>query len=848
MFSIAPISQSLANFQLSFTAVSIAHIGPKSAKFDAQLLDALKVPWRDLVDNPVDLALLSWHTRISDFAGREQEIAELDEWANSRPAVSVKFVTGEGGVGKSRLAAQFADKLGKSKWAAGFVNLSKPHSFPMAKKGTLIIVDYPEENREGAIELLSDLANLVAEHPVRVLFLSRQDRSRWDDEVDSANAVDIVDAQQLALQPTDECAAYQVYFTALDEASKRYGTKPNPVSEEALAEWLRQAPENSRALFVVAAALHSAINPTDSVVRYTGRQVVEQLAEREIARLQRIARGANVPDPHAYSRLLAMAAIADKLTIERIEELAKNDLLRLGLPKDKDLEIDLQQAGILTDGAVQAPKPDIVAAALTVQALAKRERTAPELVWAALEGDIEGGLNRFARLAYDAEAVLGLQEERLSRWLPRAVERRPDRCRLIHFHIADTRLPMGLTDAAITACRVLLQLAQDEAEKANLLVFLSAHLAISGQANSALAAIQEAVDKLRHLAKADPTRFEPDLALSLNNLCGCLRNAGDNTGALRAIEEAVHIHRRFFRNDATRFEAHLATSLNNLSMSLSDTGDTKGALAAIREAVDIDRRLAMHDPVHFAADLASSLNNLSLRLSEIGDTKGAIEAIQEAVALYSRLAKARPDRFDPHLAVTLNNLSDRRRETGHTEGALQASKHVVELYERLAKANPVRFEPYLAKSYTILSERHVEAEDTQGALEAIQKAVDIHSRLAKDNPARFEPDLARGLNYLSIILSPTGDIDSVFASIREAIDIRRRLAEASPTRFEPDLAVSLLSLGTFLRASGHHEEAADAYREGADLMRPYAERYPEGSPARLLAALERNLHETLEGK
>ena len=41
-------------------------------------------------------------------------------------------------------------------------------------------------------------------------------------------------------------------------------------------------------------------------------------------------------------------------------------------------------------------------------------------------------------------------------------------------------------------------------------------------------------------------------------------------------------------------------------------------------------------------------------------------------------------------------------------------------------------------------------------------------------------------------------------------------------------------------------EAKDAFREDAELVRPHADRYPDGTAARLLANLERDLREIEE--
>ena len=59
----------------------------------------LVVPWHDLPENPSIFSLLSWHTRTSEFKGRDEELAELLRWAKDSRRISMKFITGPGGVG-----------------------------------------------------------------------------------------------------------------------------------------------------------------------------------------------------------------------------------------------------------------------------------------------------------------------------------------------------------------------------------------------------------------------------------------------------------------------------------------------------------------------------------------------------------------------------------------------------------------------------------------------------------------------------------------------------------------------------------------------------------------------------
>ena len=126
---------------------------------------------------------------------------------------------------------------------------------------------------------------------------------------------------------------------------------------------------------------------------------------------------------------------------------------------------------------------------------------------------------------------------------------------------------------------------------------------------------------LRELVDMDTNAFEPDLALSLNNLSNRQSDAGDGSGALASITEAVTIYRRLAAGNPARHDPDLAQSLNNLSVRQADAGDGPAALASITDAVTIHRRLAAANPARYKPALLHSLDVVMW----IGDRFGEAE-------------------------------------------------------------------------------------------------------------------------------------------------------------------------------------------------------------------------------
>jgi tetratricopeptide (TPR) repeat protein len=435
--------------------------------------------------------------------------------------------------------------------------------------------------------------------------------------------------------------------------------------KEDLLDWVAREPENHRALFIVAAAVQSALHPEENVFGYKGREVAGALVEREMANLRRIAESRKTRNKDVFARVLAVAAIADVVPIDLVGELAAREELGLGFPADSHIGDELEAAGLVVDGAVRAPKPDILAAAFTVKVLARNPKAAPEIIWAALTHDVSGSVERLGRLSFDAEITLQMLEHRLGQWLADAVEDNVERCESLGA-LTLAAPPIGLLSAAIVICNALLTVAADE-KRAGILNNLSNHLRDVGDRAGALEAVREAVEIYRKHSGASPQRYLPDLAMGLNNLSAHLSNMGDGAGALEAIREAVEIRRKLCDAGPRRYLPDLAMSLNNLSAHLIAVGDTAGALEASREAIEIGRKLSDASPQRYRPDLARSLGMLGIALLARNEYREAIEAFAEGIELLRPFANRFPGSPFEKLLNSLTSSLELARKAGQED-------------------------------------------------------------------------------------------------------------------------------------------------------------------------------------
>lgn len=127
-------------------------------------------------------SLFAYADRAIELIGRGAELAELSAFANSALPFAWWTWTGPAGAGKSRLALEICQQLGKE-WHAGFLS-EVPKLEPgvsIAHRPTFIVVDYAAQRVEALSNFLLQLARFHrdASAPIRILLLERFADGAW---------------------------------------------------------------------------------------------------------------------------------------------------------------------------------------------------------------------------------------------------------------------------------------------------------------------------------------------------------------------------------------------------------------------------------------------------------------------------------------------------------------------------------------------------------------------------------------------------------------------------------------------------------------------------------------------
>ena len=588
-------------------------------------------PASDATRSP--LQLIKARTGIVPFTGRDK-LAKLTDWANKQPEegredLAVAVVTGVGGSGKTRLAAELCSNLEKNGWVAGFIPKTAKLSeaeltwLTRVESHLLLVLDYAEEShKEELARLLRRLRERGA--PTRVVLTARS-AGAWLDDLLEDDVLSGAMAQGLFRVELPRQAETSTKMAK--RAAKRFARyleTPEPTDVG--------IPENSRWTtldfvfhgWLIASEVDAAGLPSSREGLY------EEILRREIEYWQDEAKRqamAKVSEATLRTSAAALSLIGPRTVSETADVLSR-------LPEWSEVELRKSYAELLSKlladpGEAYVLRPDPVAEKLVVEVFV------------------------------DDGETLDVPEELLDKVLP------PD-------PLSDSRLNEATCPPAVArralchgrqsqqVCDVITRCTSQGDAPATQLAHSALrcrrHLWISGleaalkQGGPFVTALEDALKGGMNIPAAEIADSIPPGHAYLRSLAVAAMSR-DQEKKMTPTERAAY--------------------MNNLSIRLSEVGDRGGALEAVRGAVEIYRGLAEEDPGAFSPVLAMSLNNLSNRLSEVGDREDVLKAVREAVGIYRGLAEENPAVFEADLVRALNNLARILTETGESDEALR---------------------------------------------------------------------------------------------------------------------------------------------------------------------------------
>lgn len=276
----------------------------------------IKIPRQTWHSEQGDSALLRAQFGVVPYHGRSEEHAEILGWCTSSESISLRLLTGAGGMGKTRMLIELAKDLEDRGWLAGFLTEGEADRAPILAwealvardKPLFLVVDYAETRRDLLVPLIRGMLDLENERRlrVRVVLLARAafdwwEQLKWEGDgvgeflrgpVTSQNLL-----RPLANEATDRNKTFgiaeQRFCEVLDK--KPLVGQPPSLTDEIF----------ERVLFIHMAALMRARGITVS----SRDAILDAVLDRERKVWQKLAAAAGLPKDSEFGFGRAMAAL-----------------------------------------------------------------------------------------------------------------------------------------------------------------------------------------------------------------------------------------------------------------------------------------------------------------------------------------------------------------------------------------------------------------------------------------------------------------------------------------------------------------------------------------------------------
>ena len=170
-------------------------------------------------------ALLRAEYAIVPFRGREQALADLENWALSEASIGIRLYAGWGGFGKTRLALELCKRLRTEGVQAGFLvrenaehRITWIHTQLTQEQARLfLVIDYVESDRDVLINLLRKIHPAQGGH-IRIMLLARGIGEWWEELKKEGDGV----GELLSSQATSPPMQLESLALSIEERSDSY--------------------------------------------------------------------------------------------------------------------------------------------------------------------------------------------------------------------------------------------------------------------------------------------------------------------------------------------------------------------------------------------------------------------------------------------------------------------------------------------------------------------------------------------------------------------------------------------------------------------------------------------------
>ena len=361
-----------------------------------------------------------------------------------------------------------------------------------------------------------------------------------------------------------------------------------------------------------------------------------------------------------------------------------------------------------------------------------------------------------------------------------------------------------------------------------------------GNLDMALGFYEDASSMTKKLYAAYPTNvdFKNGLAVSYQNL-GNIRSAlGNLDKALSYYKEMNNLFKELYAASQTNvsFKNGLAVSYQYLGNTHTSLGNLDMALGFYEELNRLEKELYAAYPtnVAFKNGLAISYSKLGSTHTALGNLDMALRFFQNDNQLFEELYAAYPTNveFKNGLAISYEKLGSTHTALGNLDKALGFYEERNRLGKELYAAYPtnVAFKNGLAISYQNLGNTHTSLGNLDKALGFYEDASSMTRELnaAYPNNVDFKNGLAISYQNLGNTHTSLGNLDKALGFYEDYNRLEKELYAAYPNNvdFKNNLAISYQYLGITHTSLGNLDKALGFYEDASSMTRELYAAYP----------------------
>lgn len=765
--------------------------------------------------------MLDARAEVVTFTGRETEFRNLAEWCAGGPDRRARWLHGEGGRGKTRLANHLASRLPGSGWtvvdavhgtdthppAAGSQDLRVP-----ADGAVLLIVDYAD--RWPVTDLSWLLQNRLLHQNVRtrVLLIARSAHG-WPALQDKLHNLRInIDTSDQELPPLPDTggAREHTFAVARDCFARLYPTLTRPhdiTTPEALGQqqFGLTLAVHMAALVAVDAAVSGRRVPTDMA------GLTAYLLNREHENWQQMVENATAgglaycTPAEVMARAVFVATLAGPTTGQ--DGLRVLEILDLRPPAGITI------SDVLADHA-QCYRPISPSDTDVLQPL-QPDRLAEDFLALTLEGSPISG--------YPVDPWATSATRRLLAAHSGRATSAGNRRALTYLAAAADRWTHVGTRHLYPILEASPQVAKHAGNAA-----LTAIAAIEGIPSRVLMAVQQTLPAGRRVDQDSGaaalverlTRRIP-LAADGEGIAERARQLQQHSLRLAAIGrlgEAEHYAMvavqmwRMCREYGSGFQPYeLSEALNVRAAALGGLGNWPMMLAATEEAATILEGLVPDNPVFYLSALAKVTTNQSIALGGLGRGDDSLAYARRALTMLHALVFDHGDRdCIPSLARAARNYAAKLAEAGRPGEGLPPLNLAISMLEDLVTVDRAAHIADLAASALGYAELAVDAGTPASGLGAGQRAVQLREEMAKADRDLHLHKLVDAVISYAIVLEMAGQADQAAFYTRRGVELGEELLARRPTGQQlAELAGQISRLAEWAVQAGRHADALE---------------------------------------